>query len=141
MVRQYVQVTDSQRHELIRLIHSESHSIAKASKVTGIPYDNAKAINRTYLRERRVNKINYRLRYQQQHSIAPVLSRSDFKNREESSNSNMIFKVHASSVVGQKHLSEEETHFTANFLTGNTNTVPSPGNVAISSINTCSAGS
>jgi hypothetical protein len=65
MVRQYVQVTDSQRHELIRLIHSESHSIAKASKVTGIPYDNAKAINRTYLRERRVNKINYRLRYQQ----------------------------------------------------------------------------
>ena len=32
--------------------------------MTGIPYDNAKAINRTYLRERRVHKINYRLRYQ-----------------------------------------------------------------------------
>jgi molybdenum-dependent DNA-binding transcriptional regulator ModE len=54
-----VQVTDQQRHELIRLIHQESHSIAKASKATGIPYDNAKAINRTYLRERRVHKINY----------------------------------------------------------------------------------
>ena len=65
MVRQYEQVTDQQRHELIRLIHQESHSIAKASKATGIPYDNAKAINRTYLRERRVHKINYRLRYQQ----------------------------------------------------------------------------
>lgn len=41
----------------------EGCSIAKASKVTGIPYDNAKAINRTYLRERRIHKINYRLRY------------------------------------------------------------------------------
>lgn len=64
MVRQYVQVTDLQRSELVRLIHEEGCSIAKASKLAGIPYDNAKAINRTYLRERRVNKINYRLRYQ-----------------------------------------------------------------------------
>lgn len=63
MVRQYVQVTDRQRIELIRLIHSENYSIAKAAKATEIPYDNAKAINRTYLRERRVNKINYRIRY------------------------------------------------------------------------------
>jgi hypothetical protein len=31
--------------------------------MTGIPYDNAKAINRTYLREKRVQKINYRMRY------------------------------------------------------------------------------
>jgi hypothetical protein len=62
-----VQVTDSQRLELIRLIHQEGHSIAKASKTTGIPYDNAKAINRTYLRERRVHKINYRLRYHHHH--------------------------------------------------------------------------
>lgn len=65
MVRQYVQVTDTQRIDLIRLIHQEAYSIAKASKATGIPYDNAKAINRTYLKERRVNKINYRIRYQQ----------------------------------------------------------------------------
>lgn len=63
MVRQYVQVTDNQRRDLVRLIHEENCSIAKASKLTGIPYDNAKAINRTYLRERRINKINYRLRY------------------------------------------------------------------------------
>jgi len=45
-------------------------SIAKASKVTGIPYDNAKAINRTYLRERRIHKINYRLRYQKKTLMA-----------------------------------------------------------------------
>lgn len=70
MVRQYVQVTDSQRRELVRLIHDEGCSIAKASKVTGIPYDNAKAINRTYLREKRIHKINYRLRYQKKTLIA-----------------------------------------------------------------------
>ena len=74
MVRQYVQVTDQQRMDLIRLIHQESYSIAKASKVTGIPYDNAKAINRTYLREKRVHKINYRLRYQK---------KSHFKDNRE----------------------------------------------------------
>jgi predicted HTH domain antitoxin len=67
MVRQYVQVTDEQRMELIRLIHQENHSIAKASKLADIPYDNAKAINRTYLKERRVSKINYRLRYHHHH--------------------------------------------------------------------------
>jgi molybdenum-dependent DNA-binding transcriptional regulator ModE len=71
MVRQYVQVTDTQRLELIRLIHQEAYSIAKASKATGIPYDNAKAINRTYLKERRVNKINYRIRYQPTLSANP----------------------------------------------------------------------
>ena len=54
MVRQYVQVTDAQRLDLIRMIHQEHSSIARASKLTGIPYDNAKAINRTYLREKRV---------------------------------------------------------------------------------------
>jgi hypothetical protein len=41
------------------LIHKEGYSIAKASKATDIPYDNAKAINRTYQREKRINKINY----------------------------------------------------------------------------------
>jgi hypothetical protein len=45
------------------MIHQEHSSIARASKLTGIPYDNAKAINRTYLREKRVQKINYRMRY------------------------------------------------------------------------------
>lgn len=59
MVRQYVQVTDEQRRELVRLIHEHNYSIAKASKATDVPYDNAKAINRTYLKENRIKKINY----------------------------------------------------------------------------------
>lgn len=59
MVRQYVQVTDDQRRELVRLIHEHNYSIAKASKATDVPYDNAKAINRTYLKENRIKKINY----------------------------------------------------------------------------------
>lgn len=63
MVRQYVQVTDQQRSQLVNLIHHHKYSIAKASKVTNIPYDNAKAINRTYTREQRVKKINYKQRY------------------------------------------------------------------------------
>ena len=63
MVRQYTQVTDSQRSQLVKLIHERSYSIAKAAKATGIPYDNAKAINRTYTKERRVEKINYKQRY------------------------------------------------------------------------------
>lgn len=64
MVRQYVQVTDEQRRELVRLIHEHNYSIAKASKATDVPYDNAKAINRTYIRDNIVKKINYQQRYQ-----------------------------------------------------------------------------
>ena len=55
-----MQVTDEQRGELVRLIHEKGFSIARASKDTQIPYDNAKAINRTYMREKRVHKINQR---------------------------------------------------------------------------------
>lgn len=51
MVRQYIQVTDQQRKELIRLIYKAGESIARAAKLTNIPYDNAKAINRTYKKE------------------------------------------------------------------------------------------
>ena len=60
MVRQYTQVTDLQRAELVKLIHEQGLSIAQAAKRSDVPYDNAKAINRTYMRERRINKINYR---------------------------------------------------------------------------------
>ena len=47
------------RRELVRLIHNEGFSIAKASMLTNIPYDNAKAINRTYLKESRIKKVTY----------------------------------------------------------------------------------
>jgi hypothetical protein len=32
--------------------------------MAGIPYDNAKAINRTYTKEKRAHKINYNMRCQ-----------------------------------------------------------------------------
>lgn len=59
-----MQVTDDQRSTLVKLIHFENYSIARAAKATNIPYDNAKAINRTYVREERVAKIDYKQRYQ-----------------------------------------------------------------------------
>ena len=48
---------------MVKLIHEEGLSIAQAAKKAEVPYDNAKAINRTYLKEKRVIKINYRQRY------------------------------------------------------------------------------
>ena len=47
----------------MHLIHEDGLSIAQAAKRAEVPYDNAKAINRTYLKERRIIKINYRQRY------------------------------------------------------------------------------
>ena len=41
----YVQVTNDQRKELIRLIYQEGMTIKKASKQTGIPFPNAKSVN------------------------------------------------------------------------------------------------
>ena len=74
MVRQYVQVTDKQRKDLVYLINEKKYSIAKAAKETDIPYDNAKAINRTYNKEKRIQKINYKQRYQTR--------RINFENRK-----------------------------------------------------------
>ena len=45
------------------MISTENVSIARAAKILGIPYDNAKAINRTYQRENRIAKIDYQERY------------------------------------------------------------------------------
>ena len=85
MVRQYLQVTDEMRKELVRLIHQESYTIARASKATLIPYDNAKAINRTYLRESRTKKVNYQQRYLNSKARKERLERlaqSDTANQE-----------------------------------------------------------
>lgn len=63
MARHYTQITDEKRAHLVRLIHSNGYSIAKAAKEVNIPYDNAKAINRTFNKEERVKKISYKQRY------------------------------------------------------------------------------
>ena len=67
------------------MIHAEHQSIAKAAKLTGIPYDNAKAINRTYVKEKRVSKIAYRLRYlrKQKKVNQPIESLAGYNRQQE----------------------------------------------------------
>ncbi len=59
MVRHYKQIPDNLRATLIKLIHEDGLSIATAAKRLHIQYDNAKAINRTYTKEKRIKKIDY----------------------------------------------------------------------------------
>ncbi len=56
MVKKYVLLNNDQREELCRLIHDEGLSIKEAATRTGIPYPNAKAVNKTFERERRTDK-------------------------------------------------------------------------------------
>jgi transposase len=60
MVKQYVLVSNEQRLLLVQLIHKEGHSISTAAKMAQIYYPTAKAINKVYLRENRVNKKTFR---------------------------------------------------------------------------------
>jgi len=56
MVKKYTLLTNDQREELCRLIHDEGLTIKEASVRTGVPYPNAKAVNKTFERERRTDK-------------------------------------------------------------------------------------
>jgi len=56
MVKKYTLLTNKQRMELCRLIHHEGLTIKEAARVTGIPYPNAKAVNKTFEREQRTQK-------------------------------------------------------------------------------------
>lgn len=60
MVKQYVLVSNEQRQMLIELIHKHGHSISRAAKSVGIYYPTAKAINKVYVREHRVQKKTFR---------------------------------------------------------------------------------
>jgi hypothetical protein len=51
MGKAYTQVSNDSRKELIRLIHEEGYTIAKAAEVTGIYYPTAKAINKVFKKE------------------------------------------------------------------------------------------
>ena len=48
MVKKYMLLSNDKREELCRLIHAEGMSIKEAAERTGIPYPNAKAVNKTY---------------------------------------------------------------------------------------------
>jgi transposase-like protein len=56
MVKRYVLLSNEQREELCRLIHDEGLSIKEAASRTGVPYPNAKAVNKTFERESRTVK-------------------------------------------------------------------------------------
>ncbi len=56
MVKKYILLSNEQREELCRLIHDEGITIKEASVRTGVPYPNAKAVNKTFERESRTDK-------------------------------------------------------------------------------------
>jgi molybdenum-dependent DNA-binding transcriptional regulator ModE len=62
MVREYQRVTDETRRRLIKYIQ-EGSSIKEAAALVNINYENAKAINRIYKQETRVEKKKSRFRY------------------------------------------------------------------------------
>lgn len=73
MGKQYTQVTNEQRKELINLIYNEGYSIAKAAFQTGIYYPTAKAINKVYKKEKRVQKRNFRYRTKKEDGLIGVV--------------------------------------------------------------------
>lgn len=60
MVKKYVLLSNKQRLELCRLIHSEGLTIKEAARAVGIPYPNAKAVNKTFEREQRTKKKHHK---------------------------------------------------------------------------------
>ena len=62
MVKKYKRLSDLEREELIKLIHSEGLTIKEASHKLHIPYPNAKAVNATYVHEKRTAKKTFRFR-------------------------------------------------------------------------------
>jgi hypothetical protein len=64
-------VTNDQRRELIKLIHKHGLSIARAAEILGIFYPTAKAINKVYLREKRIVKRTSRIKTVSQETLSP----------------------------------------------------------------------
>lgn len=62
MGKTYIQLSDQQRRDFIRLIYEKGLTIKAASDLVGIPYPNAKAVNMTYLKENRIVKKPSRFR-------------------------------------------------------------------------------
>ena len=66
-------MSNEARKELIRLIYEENLSIVKAAESTGIYYPTAKAINKVYKREHRVQKRAFRYRTKKEDMAAGVV--------------------------------------------------------------------
>jgi len=72
MGKTYTQVPNESRKELIRLIYEEGYTIAKAAGVTGIYYPTAKAINKVFKKEKRVQKRSFRYRTKKEDLVCGV---------------------------------------------------------------------
>ena len=57
--RRYVRITDNQRVQLVKYIEKYLMTIADASRLIGIPYENAKSIYKIYKSTGRVEKKVY----------------------------------------------------------------------------------
>ena len=73
MGKAYTQVSNDARKELVRLIYEENYSIVKAAEATGIYYPTAKAINKVYKRENRVQKRSFRYRTKKEDEAIGVI--------------------------------------------------------------------
>ena len=62
MTKTYHSVTNSQRLQLIELIHRDKMSIRQAAAQVGIFYPTAKAINKIFKKENRVERKKHRFR-------------------------------------------------------------------------------
>ena len=69
MVKQYVLLSNTQREELCRLIHTEGLNIKQAALLAGVPYANAKAVNKTFVKEKRSEKKH--MKYRQVEGVKP----------------------------------------------------------------------
>ena len=70
MGKKYEPVPDEKRKQLIQLIYEGGLNISRASKVAGIYYPTAKAINKIYLRQNRICKKTNRDRVRKSHVVS-----------------------------------------------------------------------
>lgn len=62
MTKKYLPVTNEQRRLLVKLIYEDGVSIRQAAISTKIYYPTAKAINKIYIAEKRIDKKQHRFR-------------------------------------------------------------------------------
>ena len=62
MTKKYSPVTNEQRRLLVKLIYEDGLSIRQAAKGSNIYYPTAKAINKIYIAEKRIDKRQHRFR-------------------------------------------------------------------------------
>ena len=62
MTKKYCQVSNEQRQLLVKLIYEDGLSIRQAALQAKVYYPTAKAINKTYISEKRIEKKQHRFR-------------------------------------------------------------------------------